>query len=195
MPRQEDVTLLLNAAAEGGRSALDRLMPLVYAELRQLAEAYLRLERPDHTLQATSLVHEAYARLVDQTRVVWKSREHFFAVSATAVRRILVDHARTRSRQKRGGGRPALSLDDAPTLAADSPGTEVLALDEALTRLSCDHPDKARVVEMRFFGGMTVDETAVQLGVTTRTVERYWEFARAWLFRELEHSDAADAED
>lgn len=194
MPEREDVTLLLNSVAEGSPAELDRLMPLVYEELRQLAQSYLKLERPNHTLQATALVHEAYARLVDQTRVVWRSREHFFAVSATAVRRILVDHARTRGRQKRGGGRRVLSLDDAPTLAADSPGTEVLALDEALTELAREHPDKARVVEMRFFGGMTVEETATQLNVTTRTVERYWAFARAWLFRELECAEDGEAE-
>lgn len=186
MPLESDVTQLLNHLAAGGGTAADRLLPLVYDELRRLAASHLRQQRPDHTLQATALVHEAYLRLVDQKRVEWQSRAHFFAVAALAIRRILVDHARARGSQKRGGGQPRLSLDAALTISAEAPGTDLLALDEVLESFARAHPDKARVVEMRFFGGLTLDETAAVLGVTTRTVERYWEFARAWLYRALE---------
>ncbi len=181
-----DVTQLLNRLAAGGGIGADKLLPLVYDELRRLAATHLQNQRPDHTLQATALVHEAYLRLVDQTRVEWQSRAHFFAVAALAIRRILVDHARARDCQKRGGQHQKLSIDAAPTISAEAPGSDLLALDEVLERFSHVHPDKARVVEMRFFGGLTTAETAAVLGVTTRTVERYWEFARAWLYRALE---------
>ena len=181
-----DVTQLLNRLAAEGGSGAQRLLPLVYDELRRLAASHLRHERPDHTLQATALVHEAYLRLIDQTRTEWQSRAHFFAVAATAIRRILVDHARARGSQKRGGQQQRLSLNAALTLSGSTPGTELLALDEVLERFTQEHPEKARVVEMRFFGGLTTDEIAGVLGLTTRTVERYWEFARAWLYRALE---------
>jgi len=199
MSERTDITLLLNSLAEGrsrapeaGREAVDRLLPRVYDELRRLAESQLQQERTDHTLQATALVHEAYLRLVDQTRVVWRSRAHFFAVAAQAIRRILVDHARSHGRAKRGGAAHKLSLDDALTLSAATSGTDLLALDEVLDKFSREHADQARVVEMRFFGGLTTEEAAAVLGVTTRTVERYWEFARAWLYRELESSRSTE---
>lgn len=190
----DDVTLMLERVSEGDRDAVDHLLPIVYDELRRLAESHLRHEQPDHTLQATALVHEAYLRLIDQTRVRWQNRAHFFAVAAQSIRRILVDHARGKRRQKRGGGRPTLSLDEALALGHERE-TDLVALDEALTRLSVEHPDKARVVEMRFFGGLTTEDAAEVLDVTTRTVERHWQFARAWLYRSLaEGGDGAPAE-
>ena len=194
---ETDVTRLLLELSEGRGAATDELLPLVYDELRGLARRHLAAERVDHTLQATALVHEAFLRLVDQDRVQWRNRAHFLAVGATAMRRILVDHARARGRLKRGGGgdRRRLSLDEALGLAAVEDRTDLLALDEALTRLAAEHPDKVRVVEMRFFGGLSTEETAAVLGVTTRTVERHWQFARAWLFRALEDGAEDDAED
>ena len=194
MSERTDVTLLLNSLAQGGRTGVDRLLPLVYEELRRLAESSLQRERPDHTLQATALVHEAYLRLVDQSRVAWQDRAHFFAVAAQAIRRILVDHARAHGRQKRGSGMRKLSLDDALTLSAEGPGTDLLALDDVLERFSREHAEKARVVEMRFFGGLSVDEVAAVLEISSRTVERYWEFARAWLYRELDDGNESAPE-
>lgn len=187
---EQDVTQLLLGLADGDARASDDLLPLVYDELKRLARHHLEAERVDHTLQATALVHEAYLRLVDQDRVQWRNRSHFVAIGAQAMRRILVDHARGRRRLKRGGvGRRRLCLDQAIELAAVEEQTDLLALDEAMVRLAAEHPDKVRVVEMRFFGGLTTDETAAVLGVTSRTVERHWQFARAWLFRALEEPD------
>jgi RNA polymerase sigma factor (TIGR02999 family) len=185
----EDVTELLHAIAEGHDSAVNDLLPLVYDELRRLAESFLERERPDHTLQATALVHEAYVKLVDQHSARWNDRAHFFAVAAQAMRRILVDHARTHGRAKRGGGLRQVSLDTQAELA-QRPDTDLLALDDALDRLAKDSPDSIRVVEMRYFSGMTIDETAAALGVSTATVEREWRYARAWLYRDLAGGDA-----
>lgn len=190
MPSPSDVTQLLRRASDGDRTAVDLLMPLVYDELRRLAEHHLKDERADHTLQATALVHEAYLRLINQQRTQWKDRAHFMAVASMAIRRILVDAARARGAQKRGGSLPRLSLDHELVLdyARDHPrATDLIWLHEAMNRLAAQHPDKARVVEMRFFGGLTADECAAVLGVTERSVERYWQFARAWLFRSLSH--------
>ncbi|MGE0480140.1 MAG: sigma-70 family RNA polymerase sigma factor [Phycisphaerae bacterium] len=185
MPDQPDVTRLLSEMAASGGAGAERLMPVVYDELRRLAASHLRRQRPGQTLQATALVHEAYLRLVDQTRVEWQSRAHFFAVAALAIRRIVIDQARARGSLKRGGNQARRGLDAALEISADPPAVDLLALDEALDGFSREHPEKARVVELRYFGGLTVGETAEALGVTTRTVERYWEFARAWLFRAL----------
>lgn len=185
MPDSSAVTRLLQQASDGQADAVDQLYPLVYDELRRLAQSYLERERPDHTLPATALVNEAYLKLVDQTRVKWKNRSHFFAVAAQAIRRILIDYARQRGRQKRGGDAVRLDLDDIMNLPDGSPSTDIVALDEALTRLAEHDPVKARVVEMRFFGGLTTEETAQVLAVTGRTVERYWQYARAWLYRAL----------
>lgn len=194
MPDDTDATSLLNQLAAGGQGAADRLLELIYGELRRLAESRLRQERSDHTLQATALVHEAYLRLVGQTRVVWKSRAHFFAVAAQAMRRILIDHARSRARQKRGAAGRALPLDEGLTISPQTPATDLLALDEAMTRLAQAHPRKAQVVEMRFFGGLTAEEIAAVQDVTVRTVERDWEFARAWFYREMEGADGTATE-
>jgi RNA polymerase sigma factor (TIGR02999 family) len=179
------ITQLLASLKSGDKSnAAAKLMPLVYDEFRALAARQLRRERPDHTLQPTALVNEAYLRLIDQTRVDWQGRTHFFAVGAQAIRRILVDHARQRKRQKRGGGAGRVVLDDDVALAPQR-SEEILALDEAMQKLAELDPRQAQIVEMRFFGGMSVEEVAQVLGVSKRTVEGDWTMARAWLLREL----------
>jgi RNA polymerase sigma-70 factor, ECF subfamily len=167
------------------------LFPAMYGELRALAQSFLNDERPDHTLQATALVHEAYLRLIDQHSVTWQSREHFFSVAAQAMRRILVDHARTRNRQKRGGGnRPLLLSDVCP--AAPERDIDLVALDEAMGKLAADDPIDARIVEMRYFGGLTVQEIAQVLGVTEKTVQRHWNYAKARLHRALTANESPD---
>ena len=171
----------------GDRDALDRLLPLVYDELRRIAHLELRRERADHTLSTTDLVHETYLRLVDQTRVTRDEQLRFFAVAATAMRRVLIEYARRRQALKRGGGNQPVSLDEL-TIAADQSSEALLALDEALTRLGALEERLARVVECRYFGGLTEDETAEVLGVTPRTVRRDWVKAKGWLYRELQDS-------
>ncbi len=192
-----DVTQLLCAMGAGDGRAADELLPLVYDELRMLAERNLRQERPDHTLQATALVHEAYLRLVDSDRIRLRNRAHFFALAAQAMRRILVDHARRHKRQKRGGGVARISLDDLPTLAIAT-DINLLALDESMQGLEQVEPRYARIVEMRFFGGMTMEEIAAILEVSLSTVERDWRVARAWLYRDLgreqDTTDTTEAE-
>ena len=185
MSEAVDITRILEETTRREAGAVDRLFPVVYDELRRLAGAYLRGERSDHTLQATALVHEAYVRLVDQTRVDWKNRSHFVAVAATAMRRVLIDHARQRGRIKRGGGQERVTLDESVSDRSEWNPTDLLALDEALTRLGQQHPEKVGVVEMRFFGGLTVPECAEVMRVNPRTIERYWAYAQAWLYREL----------
>lgn len=189
MAQSVDVTQLLADASAGDRQAVDQLLPVVYDELRALAGQMMRHERPDHTLQPTALVHEAYEKLVDQTRAQWQDRAHFFAVAAQVIRRILVDHARGHDRAKRGGGRARLALDER-LVAAYENMVDLVALDEALERLAASESQQAQVVEMRFFSGLTIEETAAVLGVSTSTVERDWRYARAWLYRAL--SDATD---
>jgi len=181
---REDVTQVLAQLRDGDQRAADKLLPMVYDEFRALARHYLGQERANHTLQPTALVHEAYLKLVDQTRVDWQGKSHFFAVAAQAMRRILVDHARSRQRDKRGGGRARVALDEAVALSPQK-DEDVLALDEVLERLGKLDPRQAKVVELRFFGGMSVEEVAQALGVSKRTVEGDWTFARAWLAREL----------
>ena len=178
----EDVTALLRAWSEGDRQALDALTPIVHAELRRLAQRYMRRERQDHSLQATALVNEAYLRLVDCTRMQWKDRAHFFAVSARLMRRILVDHAR-RNNVKRGRGVPHVSFDE--TVVVQESNADLVALDEAMDALAQLDPRKVQVVEMRFFGGLSVEETAEVLEVSPVTVRRDWSSAKIWLYREL----------
>jgi RNA polymerase sigma-70 factor (ECF subfamily) len=179
-----DATELLHAWSQGDQSAFARLVPLVYDELRTLAERYMRQERADHTLQTTALVNEAYLRLIDVNRVQWQSRAHFLAVAAQTMRRILVDFARRRDRQKRGGDVMLVTLDDARN-AGHEKGADLVALDDALTALAAFDARMSDVVELRFFGGLTVDETADVLRVSPETVMRDWKTAKAWLLREL----------
>jgi RNA polymerase sigma factor (TIGR02999 family) len=179
------VTQLLARAQQGDRQATDALFPIVYDELKGLAQKFLKGESKAQTLQATALVHEAYLRLVGPNDVTWDSRAHFFGAAARAIRRILTDHARERSRLKRGGGVKPVSLDEAAVMSADVDGMDMPALDAALTRLAEIDEQKARVVELRFFAGLTVDQTAAALGVSPSTIARDWQFARVWLHREL----------
>ena len=190
-PHTSEVTQLLLAANRGEHDAVDRLLPLVYDEMRALAGSYLGGERPDHTLQPTALVHEVYLKLVDQDRVQWKNRGHFFAVAATAMRRILVNHARDRSRIKRGGDRTR--VDDADPVAVE-PGDRIdlIALDEAMNLLAEMDARKVRVVELRFFVGLTLAEVAEVLDVAPATVKRDWEFARTWLMRKIGNDEPSD---
>lgn len=188
-PSAGAVTRLLQQWSNGDPQALEDLIPLVYDELRQVARQYLRRERPGHTLQPTALVHEAYLKLVDQRRIRWQNRAHFFAVAAQLIRRILVDHARARGASKRGGGLRQLTIeaDVAPAERRGQAGElDVLALDGALSRLAELDPRQAHVVELRFFGGLDVEETAEVLGVSSPTVKRDWRTAKAWLYRELQ---------
>ena len=180
-----DITGLLVAWRSGDAGAFDRLLPLVYADLRQMAHRHLALERSDHSLATTDLVHEAYLRLVDQRRVAWADRAHFFSIAAQAMRRILVDHARRYQAQKRGGKQERVTLEDGLAIA-DARADLLVALDEALDRLSATDQRLARVVELRFFGGMTESETAEVLGLTDRTVRRDWGKAKAWLHQAME---------
>jgi RNA polymerase sigma factor (TIGR02999 family) len=185
-------TELLQAQSRGDETALDRLFPKVYDELRQMARGRMRHERVDHTLSATELVHEAFFRLVRLDRVDWKSRAHFLAIASQAMRNVLLDHAEHRGAQKRGAGARPVTLErvDAPN---DLPGDDVLALCEALERLEQREPRQARVVECRFFGGLNLDETAEALGVSPATVSRDWTIARAWLHAELAESATRSA--
>jgi RNA polymerase sigma-70 factor, ECF subfamily len=177
------MTQILEAASQGDAAAADRLLPLVYEELRAQAARYLQRERPDHTLQATALVHEAFLRLVDQTRVQWKGRSHFFAVAAVMMRRVLVNHAKSKHAAKRGDPRLRLTLDE--PLARSKPGIDLVALDEALQKLAKLDPVQARLVELRFFAGLPVKDAADVLGISERTLHREWTVAKAWLHAEL----------
>jgi RNA polymerase sigma factor (TIGR02999 family) len=189
-PGSHEITQLLLAWSEGDREALDRLTPLVYAELRRLAKSYMRKERAGHTLQTTALIHEAYLRLIDASQVEWRNRAHFFGVAARVMRQILVAMARERGCQKRGGGARQVSLDEA-MMIDEGLDEDLVALDEALWALAQFDARKALVVEMRFFGGLTEEEVAVALDISTETVRRDWRLARSWLRRRLsvEQSD------
>jgi RNA polymerase sigma factor (TIGR02999 family) len=182
---QHDVTRLLKAWSGGDSKALDELFPIVYTEVRKLARSYLRRERPDHTLQPTALVNEAYMRLVDQRHVDWQNRAHFFGIAAQVMRRVLVDHARMRQADKRGSGERPVVLDEALALVAERT-PDVVALDDALRALAELDPRQAQIVELRFFGGLSIEEAAEVIGLSPATVKREWSAARAWLRRELE---------
>jgi RNA polymerase sigma factor (TIGR02999 family) len=180
----QEVTQLLLAWSHGDRRALDQLIPLVSTELHRLAHHYMRGERAGHTLQTTALVNEAYVRLVDASRVEWRDRAHFFAVSANLMRRILVDFARKRRYQKRGGGAVMIALDE-DDIPSPQPGPDIVALDAALEALAAFDPRAASIVELRFFGGLTVEETAEVVGASPRTIKREWAAAKAWLLGEM----------
>jgi RNA polymerase sigma-70 factor, ECF subfamily len=183
-PPVAPVTELLAAFCAGDRGALDRLMPLVYSELRRLARRRLRGESA-HTLRTTGLVHEAYLRLIDQRQAHWQGRAQFFALAAQLMRRILLDHARARHAAKRGGGVVRVALHEAEELSTDAEAAELVRLDEALGRLAALDPEQGRIVELRYFGGLTVEETAAVLGASPATIKREWSHARAWLSREI----------
>ena len=181
----QNITRMLKDWSGGNREALDELLPFVYDELHRQASRYLRRERSDHTLQTTALIHEAYLKLIDQNQVEWQNRAHFFAVAAQAMRRILVDYARTRKREKRGGDDVKLQLDEAVNVSTGERRIDLVALDEALTRLAKFDDRQARVVELRYFSGMTEEETAEVLGTSPATVRRDWNMAKAWLHSQL----------
>jgi RNA polymerase sigma-70 factor, ECF subfamily len=192
MSENQEVTLLLSALTRGDDGAATKLIPVVYDELRRLAGSYMRRERVDHTLQATALVHEAYLKLVEQRSVDWQSRAHFFGVAAQLMRRILIDHARGHTRQKRGGEQRKVSLDEA-FVFSEKQADELLAVDDSLNRLAEIDPRQARVVELRFFGGLSVEEAAEVLGVSPKTVKRDWSVAKAWLYADLKERHGIDA--
>ena len=189
---QNDITGLLLDWGSGDKAALDRLFPLVYKELRQLAHQYMRRERAGNTLQTSALINEAYIRLVDYKRTRLHDRSHFLAIAAQAMRRILVERARSRSRHKRGGGAQQVSLDEAANLVADQ-ASGIIALDRALTELFAISPRKGQVVELRYFGGLNIDETAEVLGISPPTVQREWRAAKAWLYKAITEGIADEA--
>lgn len=186
-----DVTRLLYGMGNGDPTAEAKLVPLVYEELRRLAAYHMRRERPDHTLQATALVHEAFLRLTEQKGISWQGKAHFFGIASQLMRRILVDHARGRLRTKRGGGRQKLSLDES-LLLTEARSEELVSVNESLDRLAKLDPRQARIVELRFFGGLSVEETAEVTGVSPKTVKRDWSLAKAWLYQELRASRGND---
>ena len=188
-PTKSHITELLVAWSGGDRGALDRLLPLVYDELHRQAARYLGRERSNHTLQPTALINEVYLRLVDQRRVKWQNRAQFFGIAAQMMRRILVSHARARRAGKRGGGIHRLTIDEGLTLTPQR-DVNLLALDDALGKLETLDPDKSRMVELRFFSGLSVEETAEVLGISPRTVDRQWQTAKAWLHREMSKGEA-----
>jgi RNA polymerase sigma-70 factor, ECF subfamily len=190
---EHQVTEVLLRWSSGDQEAKARLTTLVYDELRRLASRYMGRERKDHTLQTTALVHEAYLRLVDQEKIQWQNRSHFFAIAAQLMRQILVDHARKHRSSKRGGSVFRLSLDEA-TIAAEQHPEDVIALHEALEELASIDPRKSQIIELRFFGGLTVEETAEVLKISPVTIMREWRLARAWLYRELKGKDHVSAE-
>jgi RNA polymerase sigma factor (TIGR02999 family) len=193
MPQSsQDVTDLLNAWGGRDKAAFDRLVPVIYEELRQQASRYLRRERPGQTLQTTDLIHEAYIRLVDQKNEHWQNRAQFFGVAAQLMRRVLVDHARARHRAKRGGGDLRISLNEEMAIAG-SRDVNLIVLDEALNRLAKAYVQESRIVELRFFAGLGVEETAEALGVSPRTVKRSWRFAKAWLRREIGEAEPSQS--
>ena len=180
----KDVTVLLAEATKGDQQAASKLVPLVYDELRRLARHYMRRERENHTLQATALVHEAYLKLVQHQSVDWQNRAHFFGIAAQVMRHILVDHARGHGREKRGAGQQLVSLEEALVFSPEK-SAELIKLDESLERLAKLDPRQGRIVELRFFGGLTVEETAHVLGISPKTVKREWSVAKAWLHGDL----------
>ena len=180
----QDVTLILDRINNGETSAPDELLPLVYDELRKLANGYLKQERPDHTLQPTALVHEAYIRLTDWENVSWQGRAHFFSVAAQVMRNILVDHARRKKAEMHGGNLQKLALDEAISFS-DEREVDLVDLDDALNELANLDERQAKIIELRFFGGLTIDETAHALNVSAMTISRDWNFAKAWLYRRL----------
>lgn len=191
-PISQEITQLLLAWGGGDQAALDQLMPLVHGELRKLAKRYMNRQRPGHTLQTTDLVNEAYLRLIDSSRVQWQNRAHFFAISAQLMRRILVDFARARQNLKRGGRAQQVTFDEALDISTER-GADMIALDDALKTLEKLNPRQSQIVELRYFGGLSEEETAEVLKLSARTVRRDWSLARTWLYRELSREKNDDA--
>jgi RNA polymerase sigma-70 factor (ECF subfamily) len=191
-PSPKEVTQLLVDWSNGNKAALDQLMPLVYQELRRLASRYLRKERCDHTLQSTALVNEAYVRLADYSNLRWQDRAQFFVLASQLMRRILIDHARSHRYAKRWGGARKVSLDEAAVLSEER-AADLVALDDALTSLAAVDPRKSQVVELRFFGGLNIEETAEVMKVSSMTVQREWRWAKAYLYREISKSESDEA--
>lgn len=185
--KKKEVTVFLKAWSGGDREAADSLMALVYKEMRKLAASYLQKQRSDHTLQPTALVHEAYLKLIDASQINWQDRAHFFAVAAQTMRNILVDHARGVAADKRGGGAQKIALDEAVGLS-ENKEVDLIDLDEALQMLARQDETQSRIIELRFFGGLTIEETAEVLKISPATVKREWTMARAWLFRQMNSS-------
>ena len=192
MPKtsSQQLTQMLIQLSEGDAQMVDDILPLIYDELRRLAGNYLRRERSDHTLQPTALVHEAYIKLIDQTQVKWQNRAHFFGIAANIMRRILVDYARQHKAEKRGGAAEKMPLEEEILIVSEGKSAELLALDEALENLAKLDPQKSKIVELRYFGGLSVEETAEVLGVSEITVKRHWRMAKAWLYGQLSHQDS-----
>jgi RNA polymerase sigma factor (TIGR02999 family) len=180
-----EITGILHQWNSGSRDALDKLLPFIYDELHRQAANYLRRERPDHTLQTTALINEAYLKLIDQREVNWENRTHFFAIAAQSMRRILVDYAKAKHRAKRGGGDIQITLDESTLATPDEKSIDLIALDEALNHLAAKDEQQARVVELRYFSGLNLEETAKVLGISRTTAARDWAMAKAWLHREL----------
>lgn len=181
----QELTQMLIQLSEGKTQVVNDILPLIYDELRSLASNYLRRERSDHTLQPTALVHEAYIKLIDQTQVKWQNRAHFFGIAANIMRRILVDYARKHHAEKRGGDAEKMPLEEEILIVSEGKSAELLALDEALENLAKVDPQKSKIVELRYFGGLSVEETAEVLGVSEITVKRHWRMAKAWLYGQL----------
>jgi RNA polymerase sigma factor (TIGR02999 family) len=180
-----EITQMLIEMTDGNKEVVNQILPHIYDELRRLAGSYLRKERPDHTLQPTALVHEAYMKLIDQKHVKWQNRAHFFGIAAQVMRRILMDHARKHLANKRGGDADVLPLEDEILVVSHDRSADLVALDDALNELAKFDPDKARIVELRYFGGLSIEETAEVMDVSVPTINRHWRMAKAWLYSEL----------
>lgn len=187
--KPQEVTQKLQAWSEGNSEALDELLPIVYDELHKQAARYLRRERSDHTLQTTALIHEAYLKLVEQKNVRWQNRAQFFGIAAQLMRRVLIDYARTKHREKRGGNDVKLTLDAAALVATKERSVDLMALDEVLTRLAAIDEQQSRIVELRYFGGLNIEETAEALHISPATVKRDWQMAKAWMHHELSRQE------
>ncbi len=183
--KTQEISQILVEWSKGGKEASDKLMPLVYDELRRQAARYLRRERPGHTLQTTALIHETYLKLIDQKNVDWQNRAHFYGIAAQAMKRILIDHAKARHREKRGGAAENLPLDEARFVVSDETNVDIVALDQALTRLAAFDPRQASIVDLKFFAGLSIDDIAETLEISPATVKREWNSAKAWLFSEI----------
>lgn len=185
MSKDGEITQMLLELTDGNKEVVNQILPHIYDELRRLAGSYLRRERSDHTLQPTALVHEAYMKLIDQNRVKWQNRAHFFGIAAQVMRRILMDHARKHTAEKRGGDAEVLPIEEEILIVSEDRSSNLIALNDALDELAKMDPDKAKIVELRYFGGLSIEETAEVMGVSVPTVNRHWKMAKTWLYSQL----------